>query len=222
MTDLVPPPQMPGVLPHALHVPSTLLPPPTASQPAAAPLDMTPVSPTSAPRPPSPSLTEIYAAEVRWLWRVLWRLGVPERDLEDVAHDVFVVVHRKLQDYDPTRPLRPWLFGICFRVALDRRRKASIAREQPGTLPDHVVDSAAIDAFAVVHHRQRQALVQGALQTLPLEQRAIFVLHELEGVAVADCTAIVDAPINTLYSRLRLARVAFARAVTRLGAGSSP
>jgi RNA polymerase sigma-70 factor (ECF subfamily) len=222
VTDLVPPPQMPGVLSHALHVPSTLLPPPTAPQPAAAPLDTAPVSPTSAARPPSPSLTEIYAAEVRWLWRVLWRLGVPERDLEDVAHDVFVVVHRKLQDYDPTRPLRPWLFGICFRVALDRRRKASIAREQPGTLPDHVVDSAAIDAFAVVHHRQRQALVQGALQTLPLEQRAIFVLHELEGVAVADCTAIVDAPLNTLYSRLRLARVAFARAVTRLGAGSSP
>ena len=74
----------------------------------------------SGPRPPVPSLTDIYAAEVRWLWRVLWRLGVPERDLEDVAHDVFVVVHRKLPDYDPTRPLRPWLFGICFRVAFAR------------------------------------------------------------------------------------------------------
>ncbi len=167
-------------------------------------------------------MTDIYAAEVRWLWRVLWRLGVPERDLEDVAHDVFVVVHRKLPDYDPTRPLRPWLFGICFRVALDRRRKASIAREQPGTLPDQVVDSAGVDAFAVVQHRQQQVLVQAALSTLPLEQRAVFVLHELEGIAVADCTTVLDAPVNTLYSRLRLARVAFARAVTRLGAGSSP
>ena len=172
--------------------------------------------------PPTPSLTDIYVAEVRWLWRALWRLGVPERDLEDVAHDVLLVVHRKLGDFDPTRPLRPWLFGICFRVALDRRRKASIAREQPSSLPDRVVDSDGVDAFAIIQRRQQQALVQAALSTLPLEQRAVFVLHELEGVAVADCTAVLDAPLNTLYSRLRLARVAFARAVTRLGAGSSP
>lgn len=225
MTDPLAPPQTPGVLAPASELPSPLLSAPTPSSPSSVPGLLGP-STMSGGRPPAPSLTDIYAAEVRWLWRVLWRLGVPERDLEDVAHDVFVVVHRKLPDYDPTRPLRPWLFGICFRVALDRRRKASIAREQPGTLPDHVVDSAAVDAFAVVQqrqqHRQQQHLVQGALQTLPLEQRAIFVLHELEGVAVADCTAVLDAPVNTLYSRLRLARVAFARAVTRLGAGSSP
>jgi RNA polymerase sigma-70 factor (ECF subfamily) len=61
--------------------------------------------------------------------------------------------------------------------------------------------------------------VQQALQTLPLEQRAVFVLHELEGLAVADCVAVLDAPLNTLYSRLRLARAAFARAVTRLAPG---
>ena len=61
---------------------------------------------------------DVYGAELPFVWRTLWRLGVPDRDLEDVAHDVFVVVHRKLVDYDPTRPLKPWLFGICFRVAL--------------------------------------------------------------------------------------------------------
>ncbi len=172
-----------------------------------------------------PSFTEIYTAHVRWVWRALWRLGVPERDLEDVAHDVFVVVHRKLVDYDPTRPLKPWLFGICFRTALDRRRKFSIAREQPANNSDDfagVADPAAIDAFAVVQLHQQQTLVQSALSTLPLEQRAVFVLHELEGVAVVDCTTILQAPLNTLYSRLRLARAAFARAVTRLGTGSTP
>lgn len=174
---------------------------------------------------PAAVFSELYTAQVRWVWRTLWRLGVPDRDLEDVAHDVFVVVHRKLADYDTARPLKPWLFGICFRTALDRRRKFSNAREQP-TLKDdalsHVADPAGIDAFAVVQLHQQQALVQAALSTLPLEQRAVFVLHELEGVSVADCVSILEAPLNTLYSRLRLARVAFSRAVTRLGTGSTP
>lgn len=209
MTDRPFSPQTQAVLATASPVMPPRSPPPGVTDMSGAP-------------PPTPSLTDIYVAEVRWLWRALWRLGVPERDLEDVAHDVLLVVHRKLGDFDPTRPLRPWLFGICFRVALDRRRKASIAREQPSILPERVVDSDGVDAFAVIQRRQQQALVQAALSTLPLEQRAVFVLHELEGVAVADCTAVLDAPLNTLYSRLRLARVAFARAVARLGTGSTP
>lgn len=189
---------------------------------AAAVLEPPPSSPVLAG---VPVFAEIYTAQVRWVWRALWRLGVPERDLEDVAHDVFVVVHRKLVDYDASRPLRPWLFGICFRTALDRRRKFSVARELPVLVDDEldrVADPAGVDAFAVVRHHEQQALVQAALSTLPLEQRAVFVLHELEGTAVADCVAILEAPLNTLYSRLRLARVGFARAVTRLGSGSTP
>jgi len=183
------------------------------------------VLPSLSPVTTALTFSEIYTAHVRWVWRALWRLGVPDRDLEDVAHDVFVVVHRKLADYDASRPLRPWLFGICFRTALDRRRKFSIAREQP-TLHEgelgRVADHAGVDAFAVVQHHEQQALVQAALSTLPLEQRAVFVLHELEGTSIADCAAILEAPLNTLYSRLRLARAAFARAVSRLGTGSTP
>lgn len=181
--------------------------------------------PTGGGEAPAPTFTDIYGAQVRWVWRALWRLGVPERDLEDVAHDVFVVVHKKLADYDPRRPLRPWLFGICFRTALDRRRKHATFREEPTAAAAQAaadaVDVDTVDGFALVHRQQQQALVQAALSTLPLEQRAILVLHELEGVAVADCVHVLEAPLNTLYSRLRLARLAFARAVARLG-GSHP
>jgi RNA polymerase sigma-70 factor (ECF subfamily) len=191
--------------------------------PTPAPLDPPPpASLTRRPavlRPPL-TFTDIYAAEARWVWRALWRLGVPERDLEDVAHDVFVVVYRKLADYDRDRPLRPWLFGICFRTALDRRRKAATTRESLGAADDHAdvaADGAdATDATAVIARKQKAALVHAALATLPLEQRAVVVLHELEGIAVADCVAVLDAPLNTLYSRLRLGRTAFARAIARL------
>lgn len=173
-------------------------------------------------RPPptlrGPSLVvfaDVYAAELAWVWRTLWRLGVRERDLEDVAHDVFVVVHRKLHDYDPARPLRPWLFGICFRTALDQRRKSAHSREIPSEHDDRVADDHAVDAATVVEHKQNQALVQRALASLPLEQRAVFVLHELEGMAIPLCVDILESPLNTLYSRLRLARAAFTRFVLK-------
>ncbi|HEY1099591.1 MAG TPA: RNA polymerase sigma factor [Myxococcota bacterium] len=181
-------------------------------------------SPSLPPPSAAVSFDDVYAREVRWVWRALWRLGVPDRDLEDVAHDVFVVVHRKLADYDQSRPLRPWLFGICFRVALDRRRKHAVQRELPTDMSDldERADARVVDAVDVVRHHERQALVQAALATLPLEQRALFVLHELEGVAVADCVTTLAAPLNTLYSRLRLARASFARAIARLGDGSAP
>ena len=202
MTDPDPLPQTPNVAP--------------LSSPAAAPGP----AHLSVPHRPLPTLTDIYAAEARWVWRALWRLGVPERDLEDVAHDVFVVVHRKLADYDPSRPLRPWLFGICFRVALDRRRKASTAREQLAFDDDAArgddIAADVDDAVTVIARKQQSALVQQALRALPLEQRAVLVLQEREGLAVADCVGVLDAPLNTLYSRLRLARAAFARAIARL------
>ena len=69
-------------------------------------------------------LSAIYGEQVSFVCHCLRRLGVPDRDLEDKAQDVFVVVHRKLADYDRARPIRPWLTGIAARVALDHLRKA--------------------------------------------------------------------------------------------------
>ena len=65
------------------------------------------------------------------MWNVLRRLGVHPNDVEDVGHDVFIVVHRHLASYDPSRPLRPWLFGICVRTVADHRRLARHRREVP-------------------------------------------------------------------------------------------
>jgi RNA polymerase sigma-70 factor (ECF subfamily) len=181
-------------------------------------------SPSSSPRP---EFASIYTAELRWVWRTLWRLGVRERDLEDVAHDVFVVVHRKLEDFDPSRPLRPWLFGICFRTALDRRRKSSHKNEiptEPTALPEqgNVADAAVVDVTALIERKESKALVQLALASLPLEQRAVFVLHELEGTSIPECVAVLEAPLNTLYSRLRLARAAFTKFIQRAQQRAQP
>ena len=66
----------------------------------------------------------VYDEHFDYVWHTLRRLGVRAADLEDLAHDVFVAFHRTRATYDPSRPIRPWLFGIAFRVSSDHRRRA--------------------------------------------------------------------------------------------------
>src|SRR5689334_8515619 len=79
--------------------------------------------------PPRLTFRAIFEAEFAYIFNTLRRLGVREPDLEDVTHDVFITVNRLLSEFDPSRPLRPWLFGFAFRVASDYRRLARHIRE---------------------------------------------------------------------------------------------
>jgi len=85
--------------------------------------------------PDDAAFAAAYDAEFGAVWLYLRRLGVPEADVEDAVHDVFVVAHRRYGTYDPSRPLRPWLLGIAFRVAAQwrRRRRLEVTVAEPGS-----------------------------------------------------------------------------------------
>jgi RNA polymerase sigma-70 factor (ECF subfamily) len=160
----------------------------------------------------------IYRDQVRYVWGTLRRLGARERDLEDLAHEVFVVAYRKLADYDRARPIRPWLFGIAFRVAAGERRRARHDREIATEHVDVADDAEASDEIAA-----RRALCLKALAELPIEQRAVLILHDLDGFSAPEIAASLEVPLNTVYSRLRLGRAKFTMAARRLaGAGELP
>ncbi|MBO6936930.1 MAG: sigma-70 family RNA polymerase sigma factor [Deltaproteobacteria bacterium] len=142
-----------------------------------------------------PDLARVYEEHLHYVWRLLTRFGIPSRDREDVAHDVFVVVHRKLDDFDPERPIRPWLAGIAFRVALAYKRR-KMSGEIPSELPELPNPNR-----AEIRHQASQLLAK-----LPFERRAVFVLHELEGLTAPEISEELAVPLNTVYSRLRLAR----------------
>jgi RNA polymerase sigma-70 factor, ECF subfamily len=158
----------------------------------------------------------LYREHFAYVWRALARLGIRDADLPDLAHDVFVVVHRKLGGYDATRPAKPWLFGICFRVALDKKRKHATFKEVLGTDAPEREQSAFPSPEAAASARQAHDLVMRALEVLDFDKRAVFVLCDLEGMSVPEVAQVIDAPVNTLYSRLRLARAAFTEEVRRL------
>ena len=167
---------------------------------------------------PAVEFPAVYAAELGYVWSALRRLGVQARDLEDVCHDVFVVVFRNLAAYDARRPIRPWLFGIAFRVASDYRRSARVRREVPGMAREPTCTAPRADE--IVLERERRRLVMRGLEAIELERRAVFVMHDIDGHVMPDIAAALGVPLNTAYSRLRLARAEFAAAVKRVQGGA--
>lgn len=164
-----------------------------------------------------PGFREVYEAWFDYVWRTLKRLGVREAELEDAAQEVFMVVHRRLEDYDPRRPLRPWLVGIAYKVAARERRRPRHARER--ALDEQMLSAQvarAPDPERVVQARQRRARVIAALDTLDADRRVIFVMHELDGIPCPEIGEALGVPLNTVYSRLRIARLRFKAALDRL------
>jgi RNA polymerase sigma-70 factor (ECF subfamily) len=162
---------------------------------------------------PAGDFDAVYRTYFPYVWQTLRRLGVAPVDLEDLAHDVFVVVHRRLDDYDPERAIRPWLFGIAFRLASESRRRAHRRREIP--TPDVDAPTGLPAADALLESDERRRLVVECLQALNIEQRAVLILVDIDGEAPADIAASLKLPLPTVYSRLRAGRIKFADAVRR-------
>lgn len=149
----------------------------------------------------------IYEADFDYVWRTLGRFGVAVADLQDAVHEVFLVLYRRWNEVDRTRSMRPWLFGVARRVAADLRAKR---RDEPAVVEPITTD----DPFDT----QRDMLWRG-LQALDDDRRTVLVLHDLEGHTGAEIAARLDLSVNTVHSRLRLARADLLAAVRKLGGG---
>ena len=164
-------------------------------------------------------LRELFSMHAPYVWNTLRRLGAPRPDLEDLTHEVFLHVQRHLGEYDPARPVKPWLFGFAFRIASAHRRRAHRRRE----VLDHGQTEEAVDPASRPDERLAAAedrrLVLEALDAIDLDRRAVFVLYEIDGVPMNEIARALGIPVNTAYSRLRVARSEFAAAVKRLRRG---
>jgi RNA polymerase sigma-70 factor (ECF subfamily) len=161
----------------------------------------------------APAFDEVYAAHVELVWRVLRTLGVAEAQIEDAVQDVFVVVHRRLAEWEGRAAITTWLFAIARRVAGAHRRRASrrdVAAEPLGEA-EHQADGG--DPFAELSRAQAAATVLAILEQLDDDKRTVFALVELEQLSVPEVARMLDLNLNTAYSRLRLARQAFEAAV---------
>jgi RNA polymerase sigma-70 factor (ECF subfamily) len=156
----------------------------------------------------------LFEREFDYVWVSLRRLGVHARDLEDVAQEVFVHVSRRLPEYDPSRPVRPWLFAFAVRCASDWRRLVRHRVEAPDGGAEF--PSGAPPADVVVERAEDAALVMRALECVPIERRAVLILYEFDECSMKEIAESLSIPLFTAYSRLRTAREEFTAAVRRL------
>lgn len=163
---------------------------------------------------------DVYREHVAFVWRTLRHLGVAEADAEDGVQDVFVVVHAKLATFEHRARLSTWIYGICLRVAHARRRRAHVRREVATDPSLLLVDTPAETEGAreAIERREAEAMLDAILDTMSLEQRAVFTLFELDGKSCEEIAELTSAPLGTVYSRLRLAREAFRRATAKIEA----
>jgi len=175
----------------------------------------------------SPSIQQVYEQHFHYVWRCLRGLGVSEQALDDAAHDVFLVVQRKLPAFDGQQArLTTWLYEIALRVA--RRHRAQVAQDAqrrvslvppPGDEPEADLDLPAKQEPACELERaERLALARRALDALDAEKREVFVLGCIEQRSAPEIASLVGVPLNTVYSRLRAARRLFAAEIARLEA----
>lgn len=159
----------------------------------------------------------VFETELSYVWTSLRRLGVPTRDRADVAQQVFLAVHRQLDHYDPARPLRPWLFAFAFRCASDYRKLSRVRHEKlsEGSGDD---DEARVPAIAAAADDDlaTRSLLARALAELDLDKQAMLILHELEEQPVPTIAMTLGIPVQTAYSRLRVAREELGNVVRRL------
>jgi RNA polymerase sigma-70 factor (ECF subfamily) len=150
----------------------------------------------------------LYDRYFDFVWRSLKRLGVFTSDLEDAAQDVFIVVHRRINEFEHRALVKSWIFAIALRVAMAYRRRGLRQRSR-----------IAGDETLLVCSRGTPEQVQSAMQTaeqvqtvlngMDDDKRAVFVLADLEQMSGEEIAAALGIPRGTVYSRLRLARVAF-------------
>ncbi len=156
---------------------------------------------------------ELYLGNVDFVWRSLRRLGVPEPDVADSAQEVFLVAFRRMDQFEGRARWTTWLYRICFRVASERRRRAHVRREIP-------CEQAALELLLPPTRDGHAGLevLDALLDAMDLEQRAVFTLFELEGFTGPEIAELLDVPLPTVYSRLRLARADFAARARRIRA----
>lgn len=174
----------------------------------------------SEPSPTSgvlPTFEAVYEAHVDDVWRAARRLGVPASSLEDIVQEVFIVVHRKLADFEGRSSLKTWLYGITLMVVRNHRRGRRRKPLDVGEGAEIALSNAPISEReqpdVLAERRRTGATVHDILDRLPEELREALVMAELEGMSGPEIADVTGLKVATVYGRIRTARAKFDEAL---------
>ena len=172
--------------------------------------------------PASARFAELYRSEHDFVWRCMLRLGFHKHEADDLTQDVFLVVHRRLDDVDNRRPIRAWLHGIAWRVGRDYRRGNDRRGRRMALFSANPTNSAhPYDLEDEVARREAGELVSCFLESVDAMTREIFVLYELEGFHGSEIASALGLNVNSVHGKVRRGRKRFETFVRRRRLGNS-
>ena len=146
------------------------------------------------------ALREVYERYADDVYRVALRVTSSSADAYDVAHDVFVGLPEAVERYDPDRPFGAWVRGVAVRTALMRMRTARRRREVS------VAPLRAMGARSDENPTIDRLTLERAIDRLPADLRAVFVLREIEGMSYLEIAEVLGIKQNAAAVRLHRAR----------------
>lgn len=156
------------------------------------------------------AFAHVYRSTAGLVRGILARVGVRDAAIDDAIQDVFVVAYRRRAEFDPERPLEPWLVGIARRIGFRYRRSSARGQRKLAALQWASVDADADHPAGLLDARR---FLEQFLATLKEDRRAVFVLSELHGLTGPEIAARLQIPLDTAYTRLRAARRELERAL---------
>lgn len=165
---------------------------------------------------PKPDFLAVYRTHAEHVVRTARAFGVPASEIDDVVQEIFVVVHRRLADFEGRSSMKTWVTGIVHRVASRHRDRirAAAARHDSSADADEFPTTDE-DASKALERKEAAATFLRLVEQIEDSRRDVFVLAELEGFSAQEIAAALDVNVNTVYSRLRLARDDFEAALGR-------
>lgn len=160
------------------------------------------------------SFSDVYHAHFPFVWRSAKRLGLRDASLDDAVQEVFVVVHRRLADFEGRSSLKTWLFGITLRVVRDHRRSAR-RRDAGSAIDPDALHATGSTPAECAEKAEAVRLLHALLDELDDERREIFVMSELEQMPMPEIAEALGMNVNTAYARLRASRQDFEQALAR-------
>jgi RNA polymerase sigma-70 factor (ECF subfamily) len=175
--------------------------------------------PTSDEAPAVPSLDAVYRTHAPTVARWVAHLGGPSIDVEDVLHEIFLVVRRQLPRFRGEAKITTWLYSITSRVVLNWRRKDRFRRFVRRTRRDDLEHSLTANQptpVELLERSQTGAQVYRVLDRLPEKYRQVLVLFELEGLSGEEIAALSGVKLATVWVHLHRARAAFLATMNQL------
>jgi RNA polymerase sigma-70 factor (ECF subfamily) len=171
-----------------------------------------------APEPAAPASLDvktIYGRHADDVARWARRFGGPRIDVEDIVHEVFLVVQRRFHEWRGDAQVTTWLYEITFRVVRDRRARGwwrlwstgVIGGESSGhgsDLAELAVDQP--DALDLLQRREATAALYGILDGIGEKYRTVIILFELEGLSGEEIAALTGISLPNVWVRLHRAR----------------